>query len=177
MKLNTFLKQFDKITDENERVEFLKKHLKRTYIPFIERNNAARRTVEATHVINDKYEQNTQLLEMFKALDFIELFTDIEFNRIEDGQPVSADVYDELMSRGVIERFESILTFDQREVWDGTYYNTLDDLKQNMISTYTLINHSLNRISDIVNEIDSQISNFQNNELINDVKTVSQDIN
>lgn len=153
MKLNTFLKQFDKITDENERVEFLKKHLKRTYIPFIERNNAARRTVEATHVINDKYEQNTQLLEMFKALDFIELFTDIEFNRIEDGQPVSADVYDELMSRGVIERFESILTFDQREVWDETYYNTLDDLKDKMVSPSSIITDYVERVAKVYEAI------------------------
>ena len=153
MKLNTFLKQFDKITDENERVEFLKKHLKRTYIPFIERNNAARRTVEATHVINDKYEQNTQLLEMFKALDFIELFTDIEFNRIEDGQPVSADVYDELMSRNIIEGFEDILTFDQREVWDATYYNTLDDLKDKMVSPSSIIADYVERVAKVYEAI------------------------
>lgn len=177
MKLNTFLKQYDKITDDNERVEFLKKHLKRKYVPFIERNNAVRRTVEATHVINGKYEQNTQLLEMFKDLDFIELFTDIEFNRIVDGNAVSADIYDELMSRGIIDGFKALLTFDQRDVWESTYYDTIDDLKNRMTSQYALAIDIIKRIGDVLNEINNQIElGLLNINATNQIDSASEDV-
>jgi len=160
MKLNTFLKQYDKITDDNERKEFLKKHLKRKYVPFIERNNAARRTVEATHIFDNKYKPNTQLFEMFKDLDFVELFTDIEFDRIVDGQPVSADIYDELMSRDIIDGFKSLLTFDQRGVWESAYYDTVDDLKYSMTSTISIIDDISKRIDNIINTFNDSVNNF-----------------
>jgi len=160
MKLNTFLKQYDKITDDNERKEFLKKHLKRKYVPFIERNNAARRTVDATHIFDNKYRPNTQLFEMFKDLDFVELFTDIEFDRIVDGQPVSADIYDELMSRDIIDGFKDFLTFDQRGVWESTYYDTVDDLKYSMTSTISIIDDISKRIDNIINTFNDSVNNF-----------------
>ena len=158
MKLNTFLKQFDKITDDNERVEFLRKHLKRKYVPFIERNNAARRTVEATHIFDSKYKPNTQLFEMFKDLDFVELFTDIEFDRIVDGQAVSADIYDELMSRGIIDGFKALLTFDQRDVWESTYYETIDDIKYKMTSTIAIIDNAADRIASFYEVVDQWVN-------------------
>lgn len=160
MKLNTFLKQFDKITDNNESKEFLKKHLKRFYVPFIERNNAARRTVEATHIFDNKYKPNTQLFEMFKDLDFVELFTDIQFDRIVDGQAVSADIYDELMSRDIIDGFKTFLTFEQRGVWESTYYDTIDDLKYSMTSTISIIDDISKRIDNIINTFNDSIDNF-----------------
>jgi len=158
MKLNTFLKQYDKITDDNERKEFLKKHLKRKYVPFIERNNAARRTVEATHVIDNKYVQNSQLLSMFKDLDFIELFTDIEFERIVNGESVVADVYDELMSRNIIIGFTDLLYWDELDVWESTYRDNLDDIKDRMVSTASIINDYAKRVANIYGVIDQWLS-------------------
>ncbi len=160
MKLNIFLKQFDKITDNNESKEFLKKHFKRFYVPFIERNNAARRTVEATHIFDNKYKPNTQLFEMFKDLDFVELFTDIEFDRIVDGHAVSADIYDELMSRDIIDGFKTFLTFEQRGVWESTYYDTIDDLKYSMASTVAIINDISNRADNIINAFSESVDNL-----------------
>ena len=160
MKLNTFLKQFDKISNNNESKEFLKKHFKRFYVPFIERNNAARRTVEATHIFDNKYKPNTQLFEMFKDLDFVELFTDIEFDRIVDGQAVSADIYDELMSRDIIDGFKTFLTFEQRGVWESTYYDTIEDLKYSMTSTISIIDDISKRIDNIINTFNDSIDNF-----------------
>lgn len=158
MKLNTFIKQFDKITDDNERKEFLKKHLKRKYVPFIERNNAARRTVEATHVIDNKYVQNSQLLSMFKDLDFIELCTDIEFERIVNGESVVADVYDELMSRNIIIGFTDLLSWDEWDVWDSTYRDYLDDLKDKMTSVPAIIDNTSNRIAAFYGVVDQWVN-------------------
>lgn len=154
MKLNTFLKQFDKITDDNERVEFLRKHLKRKYVPFVERNNAARRTVGATHIFDGKYSQNSQLLSMFKDLDFIELFTDIEFERVINGEAVTADIYDQLMSRNIILGFTDLLSWDELEVWESTYRDYLDDLKDKTISVPAIIESCIDRITSIYNTID-----------------------
>lgn len=170
MKLNTFLKQFDKITDNNESKEFLKKHFKRFYVPFIERNNAARRTVEATHIFDNKYKPNTQLFEMFKDLDFVELFTDIEFDRIVDGQAVSADIYDELMSRGIIDGFKALLTFDQRDVWESTYYDTIDDIRYRMTSTIAIIDSTADRIASFYDVVDQWV-----NQAIDRLAEVSQE--
>lgn len=170
MKLNTFLKQFDKITDNNESKEFLKKHFKRFYVPFIERNNAARRTVEATHIFDNKYKPNTQLFEMFKDLDFVELFTDIEFDRIVDGKTVSADIYDELMSRGIIDGFKALLTFDQRDIWESTYYDTIDDVKYMATSTVAIIDSTADRIASFYEVVDQWV-----NQAIDRLAEVSQE--
>lgn len=158
MKLNTFLKQFDKITDENERVEFLKKHLKRKYVPFVERNNAARRTVEATHVIDNRYVQNSQLLSMFKNLDFIELCTDVEFERIVNGEAVAADVYDELMSRGIVFGFIDLLSCDELDIWESTYSDCLNDLKDKMTSVPAIIDSTSNRIAAFYGVVDQWVN-------------------
>lgn len=158
MKLDSFVKQFNKITDDAERSEFLKKHLKRKYVPFIERNNAARRTVEATHVFDGKYIQNTQLLRMFEALDFIELYTDIEFDRIVDGVAVSAEVYDKLMSNGIVDAFMNLLSFDEIEIWENTYDDYLDDLKDRLTSPAAIINDIALRSKNVYEVLDQWVT-------------------
>ena len=159
MTLKNFVKQFDALNTREEKEAFVKEHIVRTYIPFIELNSAAERSVKASHVEptkdgSEKFAPKTQVMRVFQGLDMIELFTDIKFDRIKDGVD---KVYDELKSRGVMDIICDQFSVDEYEYWYSAYDDAVEDLKWKMTSTYALISDAVERIKNIAGTIGEQV--------------------
>lgn len=159
MTLKNFVKQFDALNAREEKEAFVKEHIVRTYIPFVELNSAAERSVKASHVepTNDgseKFVPKTQVMRVFQGLDMIELFTDIKFDRIKDGVD---KVYDELKSRGVMDIICDQFNIDEYECWYSAYDDAVEDLKWKMTSTYAMIGDITNRVKSVINEVGIQV--------------------
>lgn len=159
MTLKNFVKQFDALNTKEEKEAFVKEHIVRTYIPFVELNSAAERSVKASHVEptkdgSEKFVPKTQVMRVFQGLDMIELFTDIKFDRVKDGVD---KVYDELKSRGVMDTICDQFSIDAYECWYSAYDDAVEDLKWKMTSTYALIGDAVERIKNVANTVGEQV--------------------
>lgn len=167
MKLNSFIKKYDALETDLERFEFLKSHIKRTYVPFMEKNTMAERTAKSSCVFDDKYEKHSSIFDMFQKLDMFEAYTDIEFDRVKDGQVLTDKVYDTLQMRGLFDKLD--IPEREREEFDMVYYQTLIDLGAKYTSQYAMNEKMIERINNIFKAINENLESFINSGELNDV--------
>lgn len=154
MKLNSFIKKYDAFETDEERAEFLKSHIKRTYVPFMEKNTMAERAAKVSCVFDDKYDKHSSIFDMFQKLDMFEAYTDIEFDRVKDGQVFTDKVYDALQMREIFDKLE--ISEKERDEFDMVYYQALMDLGAKYTSQYAMNEKMAERISDVFNVISEQ---------------------
>lgn len=167
MKLNSFIKKYDAFETDEERAEFLRSHIKRTYVPFMEKNTMAERAAKVSCVFDDKYEKHSSIFDMFQKLDMFEAYTDIEFDRVKDGQVLTDKVYDTLQMRGLFDKLD--IPEREREEFDMVYYQTLIDLGAKYTSQYAMNEKMIERINNIFKAINENLESFINSGELNDV--------
>lgn len=172
MKLNAFLKEYDALK-ENEQDAFLRSHIKRTYVPFMEKNNMAERAVKASCVFDDRYDPHSSIFRMFKMLDMIEAYTDIQFDRIKNGKTLVDKIYDEFQMRGLFDKLESELSIRENSELDIVYMDTRVDLEERMTSNYAMMEKFVERVEDTIgvigNSVNDALEKAANSGLINDI--------
>ena len=172
MKLNSFIQKYDAFETDEERFEFLKSHIKRTYVPFMEKNTMAERAAKSSCVFEDKYEKHSSIFDMFQKLDMFEAYTDIEFDRVKDGQAVVDKVYDTLQMRGLFDKLD--IPEREYEEFDMIYYQQLMDLGAKYTSQYAMNEKMAERINNVFKVINENLESFLNsgelNDLINSIK-------
>lgn len=154
MKLNSFIKKYDAFETDEERFEFLKSHIKRTYVPFMEKNTMAERAAKASCVFDDKYDKHSSIFDMFQKLDMFEAYTDIEFDRVKDGQVFTDKVYDTLQMRGLFDKLD--IPEREYEEFDMVYYQALMDLGAKYTSQYAMNEKMAERINNISSTVINQ---------------------
>ena len=167
MKLNSFIKKYDAFETDEERFEFLKSHIKRTYVPFMEKNTMAERAAKSSCVFEDKYEKHSSIFDMFQKLDMFEAYTDIEFDRVKDGQAVVDKVYDTLQMRGLFDKLD--IPEREYEEFDMIYYQQLMDLGAKYTSQYAMNEKMAERINNIFKTLNDNLELFINSGELNDV--------
>lgn len=167
MKLNSFIKKYDAFETDEERAEFLKSHIKRTYVPFMEKNTMAERAAKASCVFDDKYDKHSSIFDMFQKLDMFEAYTDIEFDRVKDGQVFTDKVYDTLQMREIFDKLE--ISEKERDEFDMIYYQALMDLGAKYTSQYAMNEKMAERINNIFKAINENLESFINSGELNDV--------
>ena len=168
MKLNAFLKEYDALK-ENEQDAFLRSHIKRTYVPFMEKNNMAERAAKASFVFDDRYDPHSSVFRMFKKLDMIEAYTDIEFDRIKDGKTLVGKIYDEFQMRGLFDKLESELSIQENSEFDIVYMDTRVDLEKRMTSQYAMANDMAQRVENVMRTLGENIRTIANDEKVRDL--------
>lgn len=156
MKLNAFLKEYDALK-ENEQDAFLRSHIKRTYVPFMEKNKMAERAAKASCVFDDRYDPHSSIFRMFKMLDMIEAYTDIQFDRIKDGKTLVDKIYDEFQMRGLFDKLESELSIRENSEFDIVYMDTRVDLEERMTSNYAMMENFTDRVGNVINVVCEQV--------------------
>lgn len=154
MKLNSFIKKYDAFETDEERAEFLKSHIKRTYVPFMEKNTMAERAAKVSCVFDDKYDKHSSIFDMFQKLDMFEAYTDIEFDRVKDGQVFTDKVYDTLQMREIFDKLE--ISEKERDEFDMVYYQALMDLGAKYTSQYAMNEKMAERINNISSTVINQ---------------------
>ena len=167
MKLNSFIKKYDAFETDEERAEFLKSHIKRTYVPFMEKNTMAERAAKVSCVFDDKYDKHSSIFDMFQKLDMFEAYTDIEFDRVKDGQVFTDKVYDALQMREIFDKLE--ISEKERDEFDMIYYQALMDLGAKYTSQYAMNEKMAERINNIFKAINENLESFINSGELNDV--------
>lgn len=167
MKLNSFIKKYDAFETDEERAEFLKSHIKRTYVPFMEKNTMAERAAKASCVFDDKYDKHSSIFDMLQKLDMFEAYTDIEFDRVKDGQVLTDKVYDTLQMREIFDKLE--ISEKERDEFDMVYYQALMDLGAKYTSQYAMNEKMAERINNIFKAINENLESFINSGELNDV--------
>lgn len=167
MKLNSFIKKYDAFGTDEERAEFLKSHIKRTYVPFMEKNTMAERAAKVSCVFDDKYDKHSSIFDMFQRLDMFEAYTDIEFDRVKDGQVFTDKVYDTLQMRGLFDKLD--IPEREYEEFDMVYYQALMDLGAKYTSQYAMNEKMAERINNIFKAINENLESFINSGELNDV--------
>ena len=162
MKLNSFIKKYDAFETDEERAEFLKSHIKRTYVPFMEKNTMAERAAKSSCVFEDKYDKHSSIFDMFQKLDMFEAYTDIEFDRVKDGQVFTDKVYDTLQMREIFDKLE--ISEIERDEFDMVYYQALMDLGAKYTSQYAMNEKMAERISDVFKVFSENIDSVINDE-------------
>lgn len=155
MKLNSFIKKYDAFETDEERAEFLKSHIKRTYVPFMEKNTMAERAAKVSCVFDDKYDKHSSIFDMFQKLDMFEAYTDIEFDRVKDGQVFTDKVYDALQMREIFDKLE--ISEKERDEFDMVYYQALMDLGAKYTSQYAMNEKMAERIKNVSDALLKQI--------------------
>ena len=172
MKLNAFLKEYDALK-ENEQDAFLRSHIKRTYVPFMEKNNMAERAAKASCVFDDRYDPHSSIFRMFKMLDMIEAYTDIQFDRIKDGKTLVDKIYDEFQMRGLFDKLESELSIREKYELDIVYMDTRVDLGERMTSNYAMMEKFVERINNVFKILNDNLESFINSgELIETINSI-----
>jgi len=172
MKLNAFLKEYDALK-ENEQDAFLRSHIKRTYVPFMEKNNMAERAAKASFVFDDRYNPHSSIFRMFKMLDMIEAYTDIQFDRIKDGKTLVDKIYDEFQMRGLFDKLESELSIREKYELDIVYMDTRVDLGERMTSNYAMMEKFVERINNVFKILNDNLESFINSsELIETINSI-----
>ena len=154
MKLNSFIKKYDALETDEERAEFLRSHIKRTYVPFMEKNTMAERAAKVSCVFDDKYDKHSSIFDMFQKLDMFEAYTDIEFDRVKDGQVLTDKVYDALQMREIFDKLE--ISEKERDEFDMIYYQALMDLGAKYTSQYAMNEKMAERINNISSTVINQ---------------------
>jgi len=167
MKLNSFIKKYDAFETDEERAEFLKSHIKRTYVPFMEKNTMAERAAKVSCVFDDKYDKHSSIFDMFQKLDMFEAYTDIEFDRVKDGEVFTDKVYDALQMREIFDKLE--ISEKERDEFDMIYYQALMDLGAKYTSQYAMNEKIAERFQNIFNTINDSIDNIMNDERVNSI--------
>lgn len=167
MKLNSFIKKYDAFETDEERAEFLKSHIKRTYVPFMEKNTMAERAAKVSCVFDDKYDKHSSIFDMFQKLDMFEAYTDIEFDRVKDGEVFTDKVYDALQMREIFDKLE--ISEKERDEFDMVYYQALMDLGAKYTSQYAMNEKMAERINNIFKAINENLESFINSGELNDV--------
>lgn len=155
MKLNSFIKKYDAFETDEERAEFLRSHIKRTYVPFMEKNTMAERAAKVSCVFDDKYDKHSSIFDMFQKLDMFEAYTDIEFDRVKDGQVFTDKVYDTLQMREIFDKLE--ISEKERDEFDMVYYQALMDLGAKYTSQYAMNEKIAERIKNVSDALLKQI--------------------
>lgn len=154
MKLNSFIKKYDAFETDEERAEYLKSHIKRTYVPFMEKNTMAERAAKVSCVFDDKYDKHSSIFDMFQKLDMFEAYTDIEFDRVKDGEVFTDKVYDALQMREIFDKLE--ISEKERDEFDMIYYQALMDLGAKYTSQYAMNEKMAERINNISSTVINQ---------------------
>lgn len=154
MKLNSFIKKYDAFETDEERAEFLRSHIKRTYVPFMEKNTMAERAAKVSCVFDDKYDKHSSIFDMFQKLDMFEAYTDIEFDRVKDGEVFTDKVYDALQMREIFDKLE--ISEKERDEFDMIYYQALMDLGAKYTSQYAMNEKMAERINNISSTVINQ---------------------
>ena len=165
MKLNSFIKKYDAFETDEERAEFLKSHIKRTYVPFMEKNTMAERAAKSSCVFNDKYEKHSSIFDMFQKLDMFEAYTDIEFDRVKDGQAIVDKIYDTLQMRELFDKLD--IPEKERDEFDLIYYQELMDLGAKYTSQYAMNEKMAERIKNVSDALLEQIEDGFNKAIDN----------
>ena len=132
MKVSEFAKTCNELTNEELKVAQVKKHIKRTYAPIVEKM-AVLKTLLSKCELKDKngivfLDMVTNKINFIYAI--VVLYTDLEADQNEKGQHDAIKIYDLLQESGLIglicdqigEREIGELTFVNKEVLD-TWYN------------------------------------------------------
>ena len=173
MKIEEFVEEYKKA---DNKYSFLDKHIKREYVPYLDKVSTCKSIVETANHITDKkerkiYKADTPTQELLLIMNMVKLYTDIEFE--------SADfvhVYDELSKYCILEHLfhynssfideganEFLLGEEDR--FRNIFSMVLNDFyeNENSVSAVLLgIKEGLSFITDsIMNMAESEVNNME----------------
>lgn len=132
MKVSELVKTCNELSNEDLKVAQVKKHIKRTYAPIVEKMAVLKKLLEKCE-LKDKngivfLDMVTNKINLVYAI--IVLYTDLEADKNEQGKHDAVRIYDILQESGVVdlicnqigEREIGELTFVNKEILD-TWYN------------------------------------------------------
>lgn len=157
MTVDEFIKEYEKYKSEDNKINFIKKHIINTYVPYEEKIRLCSNIVERSSVIDNKYKSNSPIRYMTYSLIIIDKYTDIDidlkqslsiFNKLEELDLVRILV--QYMPKSELQKFDMIYNMVQEDYYDNT--RTFVSYFENMINDLKKINDDIKAEFDKIQE-------------------------
>lgn len=168
-----YIKVVAQYKTSKDKESFIKKHIKRSYIPYAEKlSEAIEIANRSTHMsVEDKvfYKKNTPIMRFMSMVRIIALYTDIEC-----GQDKVVEMYDVLSKEGLmvqllssipeteISEFMSLVDMSVSDIYENER-----DLSALLDSKMTALEFAMNTLLD---SFQSTLENIDAKQLLNDIK-------
>lgn len=84
MNVQEFVNLYNAQPDEEKKTQVIREHIKKYYIPYVEKVTFCKNLVEKTCIKDDLFVPNTPLLSYIYVTKIIEEYTDLKFDEIGD---------------------------------------------------------------------------------------------
>ena len=146
MTVDKFVEEFKAAENKNE---FMRSHIRRRYIPIVEKMETADQVAKSADFIGGVYESHRSIGKMMFRLAAIEAYTDVEVERIDKDGNVQTDAeYDKLEEAGVYKVLEDILwdphdSTSDLQAFEECYYDASDDLKDKETELWSVMKREI----------------------------------
>lgn len=147
MKVKEFVDGYKAAEDKTE---YMKSHVIRTYLPIAEKMKVARMAAESAYMIGGSYSPQRSIGELMFNIAKFEAYTDVEVVRVdEDGNVHTAEEYDMIAECGAINMLMEVVGYPEFWAFEEIYINAVDDIKEAETDTWAVLKKQATRISDV----------------------------
>ena len=156
IKLNTFITMYKIRKTDEEKLEFIKEHIKSDYIPFEKKADVAKAIIQASYYVNEKDINDNDIKKfhvdsvakyMLTCMSIIDLYTDIERNKNEGKMLEDFNVLNEY---GIFDVLIQNIQPRELKEFNMIIQMTADDLLTNEYEMHSFIRNQVERFGTLI---------------------------
>ena len=82
MTLDKFIEGFDKLSNDDAKLKYVKKHIINNYAPYEQKIKVASRVINASYYDNNVFHSNSPAKHLLIAMALYEMYTDVEIDNV-----------------------------------------------------------------------------------------------
>ena len=154
MKIDKFINDYNLLTKEDLKLQFIEEVIKTEYVPYKEKVKLAKQCIKENYISDYEVECNTTATYIAFILSVLKLFTTLEV----DGQDMYF-IYDQLQQYGLIDEIISIL--QEKSIineYDVIYKMCQYDFEKNCLSPRGFIQNQVKKFGQLCNDSFSKLA-------------------
>lgn len=163
MKVKEFVDGYKAAEDKTE---YMKSHVIRTYLPIAEKMKVARMAAESAYMIGGSYSPQRSIGELMFNIAKFEAYTDVEVVRVdEDGNVHTAEEYDMIAECGAINMLMEVVGYPEFWAFEEIYINAVDDIKEAETDNWAVMKRELGALAKTIEAVGSNVADIVSEKL------------